>query len=245
MFFIPPKKNKQTLRARPRPPPIPPLKTSPMLQITPFPLNPISENTYILTDTTTSQCAIVDPGCLTPQETQQITQHIATHHLTPTHILLTHLHFDHIWGVATLAQQYPNIQILSHQADDYLLADNAPICSLFQLPAPQSFNITHHVTHGQNIQLGQSQLTVIETPGHTPGSICYHAPADSLLLSGDTLFQYSCGRTDLPGGSQKAIEQSIRTRLLTLPEQTKVYPGHGAPTTIQHEKLCNIVAISR
>lgn len=173
---------------------------------------------------------IVDPG----QESMRIVEFLQTHALTPTAILLTHAHFDHIGGVTDLQQKYPGIPVYIHPGDEPMFGH-----TLNQLPpdypvTPKPANLRDARTLSEILP----EVTVIETPGHTPGGVCYHFAADGLLLSGDTLFAGSVGRTDLPGGSMATLMESLK-KLTALPDNTTVIPGHGPSTTIAAEKEGN------
>lgn len=169
---------------------------------------------------------IVDPG----QEGERIVSTLARHKLEPAAILLTHAHFDHIGAIPALQAKYPDLPVFLHAADrgafGHPMNQYPPDYPQVALPA----NLRNCQENGV--------AEVIETPGHTPGGVCYYLPALKLLLSGDTLFAGSIGRTDLPGGDSGTLLASLR-KLTTLPDDTRVLPGHGPETTIAEEKRSN------
>ena len=173
---------------------------------------------------------IVDPG----QEAGRIIDVLAKKGLEPAAVLLTHAHFDHISGIPGLVEKFPELPIYVHERD-------APMFGhpLNQLPPEYpSFAKPRTLTTLDKLE-GLEGLEIIETPGHTPGGVCYYFPKDKLLLSGDTLFAGSVGRTDLPGGDMATLMNSLQ-KLTALPDDTLVIPGHGMHTTIAAEKRGNM-----
>lgn len=182
------------------------------------------------------EAIVVDPGAWRPQDVQAIVSAIDNTGANVVAIVNTHGHLDHIAANSTLKSRF-QAPIWIHAADANMLTDaNANGSSLFglQVSSPPADRL---LEDGEVIPLGKSQLTVIATPGHTQGCICLLG--DNQLISGDTLFQGGVGRTDLPGGCATTIIESIRSKLLTLPGTTCVYPGHGPSTTIDQEKRGN------
>ena len=172
---------------------------------------------------------IVDPG----QEPKRIIDTLAKKGLEPAAILLTHAHFDHISAVPGLLEKFPDLPVYVHQKD-------APMFGhpLNQLPPEYpSFAKPKNLANLNSLDSLEG-LEILETPGHTPGGVCYHFPAMKLLLSGDTLFAGSVGRTDLPGGDMATLMDSLQ-KLTALPDDTLVIPGHGPHTTIAAEKRGN------
>ena len=171
---------------------------------------------------------IIDPG----SEPDRIEAALAKANATPELILLTHAHFDHICAVAGLQARHPGLPVYIHPADAQVIAHPLNQCPPEYPPSPMPQNLRDcRELKG---------VSVIETPGHTPGGCCYHFPEASLLLSGDTLFAGSVGRTDFPGGNMKALMASLQ-KLLALPDSTTVVPGHGPLTTIGDERRSNPV----
>ena len=172
---------------------------------------------------------IVDPG----QEPERIIDLLAKKGLEPAAILLTHAHFDHISGIPGLLKKFPDLPVSVHEKDMPMFGH-----PLNQLPPEYpSFAKPHNLKTLDKLE-GLEGLEIIETPGHTPGGVCYYFPKDKLLLSGDTLFAGSVGRTDLPGGDMATLMDSLR-KLTALPDDTLVIPGHGMHTRIALEKSGN------
>lgn len=208
-----------------------------MLKIDTFTFNPFSENTYLLSDDS-GECVIVDPGCYTAEEKEELSRSIEEKSLKPVKILLTHAHIDHILGNNYLAGKY-NIPIVMNALEIDLLQAAKVYGEMWGIivepsPAPELF-----LKEGDIFSFGHTKLEVIFTPGHSPGSFSYFDRSTNQLLAGDALFQESIGRTDLPGGSFPELERSIQDKLYLLPENAIVYPGHGPTTTIGHEKKAN------
>lgn len=185
--------------------------------------------------------AVVDPG----GADDELLEYIAASGVKKLSIVLTHGHFDHVGGVADLLEKYPDSRIYIHEADRLYLGDTG-IAEHLKCFAPihmeryiKEYETTHKnfpqptdIIHDGDIVNG---FTVIHTPGHTPGSVCFYSEAEKTLFAGDTLFRHTRGRTDLYGSSEKDITQSLK-KLLHLPADTAVYPGHGSSTTIAEEQ---------
>lgn len=169
---------------------------------------------------------IVDPG----QEGARIASLLEKKGLVPEAVLLTHAHFDHITGIAELQKLFPGLPVFVHKADTVMFGH-----PFNQMPGEYaSIGVPSGIRDVNDLKICE----VIHTPGHTPGGVCYHFSEDKLLLSGDTLFAGSIGRTDFPGGSMSMMMESLK-KLMALPDDTLVIPGHGSHTTIGREKASN------
>lgn len=207
---------------------------SPCLRRKTFAVPPLGCNCSIIWDTRTKKGVVVDPG----GNPEHIIQEITSLELTITGILHTHAHFDHFLasGILKDATRAP----LGLCSDDAKLWDMLEIqCQLFGVPFVPVPPPDWWLRDEEVLTIGSLQGMAIHTPGHTPGSLCFHFPEAHVLLSGDTLFRGGIGRTDLWGGDSQAIEHSIRERIYTLPPDTQVVPGHGPETQIEFEQAHN------
>lgn len=207
------------------------------IQISSFTFNPFAENTYIISDST-QQCAIIDPGCSTPDEQDQLTSYISEKGLTPIHLINTHCHIDHVLGNKFVAEKY-NLPLTSHQGEQVVLDMQPSVSQMYGIPYDPSPAISIFIDEGDSIDLGSAQLKVLYTPGHSPASVSLYCEETLQLIAGDVLFDGSIGRTDLPGGDFNTLIQSIRDKLLVLNDKVVVFPGHGAYTTIGKERRSN------
>ena len=208
-----------------------------MLTIHTFTFNPFSENSYILADET-RECVIIDPGCHTTAEEQELTEFVQNAGLKPVRLLNTHCHVDHVFGNQFVADQW-KLGLEIHEKDVPILNSFPAVCKMYGFPGGPQPEPSRFMEEREVIRFGNTELLVLFTPGHSPGSVCFYNEKNSLVIGGDVLFQGSIGRTDLPGGDYDTLENSIRTQLYTLPENVKVYPGHGPATTIGFEKRNN------
>lgn len=209
------------------------------MNISRFELNPFGENTYILWHKTAKKAIVVDPGMMRDDERDLIVDFLDRHELTLQAVILTHIHIDHVTGAKWLADKY-DVKILASKADEILSASLPMQAQLFGLKVEvPSFSIDQALKDGDELLLGGEKIVVLATPGHSPGGICLYMPDSATVISGDTLFEGSIGRTDLPGGNFDRLITSIKTKLLTLPDDTVVAPGHGYTTTIGAERLHN------
>ncbi len=201
--------------------------------------NPFQENTYVVWDEASMEAAIVDCGALFPQEEERIEAFVNDNNLKVKYILNTHLHLDHCFGNAWAARRY-GILPMAHEEDETLLARMGEQARMFGLPFEvRTEKLGGYLKDGDVLTLGENRIEVIHTPGHSRGGLCFYIPSAGWLISGDSLFEGSIGRTDLEGGSYATLIKSITERLMALPEDTVVYPGHGPYTTIGDEKKSN------
>ena len=209
------------------------------MKIKQIPNNPFQENTYVVWDEATMEAAIVDCGALFPQEKERIDVFVNDNNLKIKYILNTHLHLDHCFGNAWAAERY-GVLPMAHEDDETLLARMGEQARMFGLPFEvKTEKLGGYLGDGDVLKLGDNEIRVIHTPGHSRGGLCFYIPSAGWLISGDSLFEGSIGRTDLEGGSYATLIKSITERLMTLPEDTVVYPGHGSYTTIGEEKKSN------
>ncbi len=204
-------------------------------RIQPFVFNGFGVNTYVLSDDS-NQCIIVDAACVTDQERSLLKDFIDKHNLKPLWQISTHTHVDHIAGCAFVKNTW-QIPWLLHP-DAITLLNQAPMyasmfgISLDHMPEPDQWLADNDV-----IQAGDMTFKILHCPGHAPGSVCLYT--ENLVITGDVLFNGSIGRSDLPGGDFDLLLKSIAEKLLNLPDETIVYPGHGPATSIGEEKLHN------
>ena len=208
-----------------------------MLKLRSFVFSPIQENTYVIFNETGS-CLIIDPGCYFDAEKDELAQFISDEALKPVMLINTHCHLDHVFGNKFIAEKY-NLTLQIHEKEKVLL-EFAPASGLmWNMPFDNYTGDLIHLEEGDTIKLGDDELKVLLTPGHSPGSISFYCEKQQFVISGDVLFNRSIGRTDLPGGDLDTLLGSIREKLFALPNEVKVYSGHGPVTTIGEEKREN------
>ncbi len=207
------------------------------MQIHKLTFNDFRVNTYILTDQT-RECLIVDAACHMPEEEQQLSRFIKEKHLMPVKMVNTHNHIDHILGNLFVRETY-NIPLIAHKAGDGFLKTAEGSASVFGFQLKGTVKPECYVAEGDNITFGETTLKVLYTPGHAVGSICLYEKKAGILISGDVLFRDSIGRTDLPTGDYELLNENIKNKLYSLPDETVVYPGHGPETTIGEEIMNN------
>jgi len=208
-----------------------------MLKIKQFIFNPLQENTFLAFNDE-GDCAVIDPGCNSEYEYEELTDFITESRLTPKYLLNTHCHLDHVFGNKFIADTY-GLQLHLHPGEKVVLDAAPEVAQRWGLPFEPYEGDLIFLEEGSRVKLGQYELEVLLTPGHSPASISFYCASQRLVLSGDVLFYQSIGRTDLPGGDYETLITSIREKLFTLPEDVRVYPGHGGSTNIGYERKNN------
>jgi hydroxyacylglutathione hydrolase len=208
-----------------------------MLTVKSFEFNPVQENTYVLF-TQKDACCIIDPGCYFPGERAALQEFVEQQGLSPILLLNTHCHLDHVFGNKFVHETW-YLPLHLHE-NELPVLDGAPEWGLrWELPFENYRGEYVFLTPGQQISIGEDQLTVLFLPGHSPGSVGFYCEEQGFIIGGDVLFREGIGRTDFPGGDHATLMSSIKQQLFTLPDDTIIYPGHGQPTTIGWEKAHN------
>jgi hydroxyacylglutathione hydrolase len=207
------------------------------MNIVKFVFSPFYENTYILYDET-KKCVIIDPGCYDDKERKRLVELIESRDLIPVRLINTHCHIDHIFGNKFVSELY-KLPLESHKDEQQMIEYSELKAGNYGVTLEKSPNISVFWDEGDVITFGNSELEVLFTPGHSPASISFYNRKGNFIIGGDVLFRESIGRTDLQGGSFETLANSIRTKFFTLPDETKVYSGHGEVTTVGHEKVNN------
>jgi glyoxylase-like metal-dependent hydrolase (beta-lactamase superfamily II) len=208
-----------------------------MVKVKKFVVNPLQENTFLISDET-GECVFVDPGFHFQVEHEEIKQYISDNSLTPVKIANTHCHFDHIMGVEFIRNEF-NIPFVAHPDDAFWIEkaiDQGRMFGFEMEPVnpPDSF-----FAENEMLKFGNTELEIIHVPGHSPGHVVFYSEKEKVIIGGDVLFHGSIGRTDLPGGDHQTLISGIKNKLFALPDETKVYCGHGPETTIGFEKETN------
>ncbi len=208
------------------------------LQIHAWVFNDFAENTYLIWDEDSSLGILIDPGCATPEEQQEVYNWLNRFHIQLQAIILTHAHLDHIVGVAPLTRTL-NVPLWMHRDDLILLEQAETQGQMWGIPVEKPPAPSRFLNDGDTFTLNHFTCQILHVPGHSPGHIALYFPGVNWLIAGDLLFAGSIGRTDLPGGNYSTLMQSIERLLRECPPQTTVYPGHGPPTTLQAERQSN------
>ena len=199
-----------------------------------FPVGPLQCNCSIIGDEASREALVIDPG----DEISEILASVQKHNLQVKQIIITHAHIDHVGGAMKL-RQATGAPILINENDYALLKMLDVQAAWLGMQDPGKVEVAASLGESDRVKAGALSANVLHTPGHTEGSICLYFPTEKTLIAGDTLFAGSIGRTDLPGGSFEKIIRSIHGKLLTLPDETVVVPGHGELTTIGQERESN------
>src|SRR4030066_240504 len=210
-----------------------------MIKIKKFSFSSFLENTYLIWDESSKETMIVDPGCYDSYEEKELEGFISSNKLVVRYLVNTHCHIDHIFGCRFVKENY--------KVPYYAPENDLPLIEQFDKqieflgmelkinpPLPD-----HYISEDLKLKLGKTEPVFLFTPGHTPGEYCIYFPEDKICLTGDVLFQSSVGRADLWGGNYDTLLQSIKTKLLSLPDETVIYSGHGDESTIGDEKKYN------
>lgn len=197
-------------------------------------VGPLGVNCFVMGCTATHEGVIVDPG----GNLELIEDAVQRHALKIVAIINTHGHFDHVGGNRQAVTAFA-APLMIHQDDAVMLARVADVAGMYGMQGENSPPADDYLVDGLEITFGTNRIKVLHTPGHTLGGCCLYLAAEKIVITGDTLFADSIGRTDLPGGSHEQLLQSIRSKLFTLPEDVTAWPGHGPKTTIAHEKRNN------
>ncbi len=208
-----------------------------MLTIKAFTFNPLGENTYVLSDET-QEAVIIDPGCYEKDEQEELADYIKTKQLKVVKLLNTHGHVDHVLGNYFVKEQF-KVPLLIYPGDEATLRAVAAYAQSYGFVRYTPAEPDGYLEEGSTVTFGNTKLKILFVPGHAPGHIAFLHEESKQVIAGDVLFYESIGRADLPGGNFNTLIKSIHTQLFTLPDETKVYPGHGPATTIAHEKKYN------
>lgn len=209
------------------------------MKISRFIVNPFGVNTYIMWDPESREAAIIDPGMTDDAEIKAVDSFIEREHLKPVHLINTHMHLDHIFSNLYIKDKY-GLDIKAHREDDFLGRSLEDQIGRFRMPVrAKNHGLDTELHDGERLYLGKEPIEVICVPGHSPGSIALYCPESKFVVTGDALFKGSIGRTDLPKGDFTTLVNSIRDRLLTLPADTAILPGHGPETTVGYERSYN------
>ena len=203
------------------------------MKINHYVVGPVQTNCYVVINEDTKECFVIDPGA----SAKQLAERIRKDELTPVAILLTHGHFDHAGAAEELAKEF-DVKIYAQEAEKDTLANPQKNVS-WMMGGSETYHADEFLKDEQEVEFAGFKIKVLHTPGHTEGGCYYYIADEDVVFTGDTLFAQSVGRTDFPGGSMSQIVRSIKEKLMVLPDDTTVYPGHGDPTTIETERMYN------
>lgn len=208
-----------------------------MLTVQSFAFNPFSENTYVVFNEN-KDAFIIDPGNFSEAETETLKKFIADQNLKIKNILLTHAHIDHVLGLQSVYDEY-EVPVLLHETEKEMLDRNPMDANRFGFFFKPFNGEVEFLKENETITLGEENFKILLVPGHSPGHIAFYNESQKTVISGDVLFEGSIGRTDLYKGNHEQLLESIKTKLFVLPDDTKVYNGHGNPTQIGFERKYN------
>lgn len=208
-----------------------------MISVKKFVFNPFQENTYLLYDQS-GDCIVIDAGNYQQKENEQLHLFLKEKSLYPVRLINTHGHVDHILGNSWFLEVF-GLQTEMHRSDEPLLKGAKEYGQIFEIDLDTPPPVGNYLKDGDRIDFGNSSVTSIHIPGHSPGSLVFYNKEQAFVIAGDVLFQGSIGRTDLPGGDYPTLITSISEKLLTLDDKVVVYPGHGDQTTVGNEKRFN------
>jgi len=206
-----------------------------MICVESFPLGPFQMNSHVVYDDQTREAVLFDTG----RDPQPVLDFIQANGLDLKLLLYTHAHLDHVEGHAAIRAKYPQIPCYIHAEEQFWIDGLATQAQMFHMPEPAPPQITRFIDEGERFTLDAFEIEVFHTPGHTPGGICYFIPQGPVLMAGDTIFYGSIGRTDFPRGDYDTLMASITQKVLTRPDETRIYSGHGPVTTVSRERAEN------
>lgn len=209
-----------------------------MILVERFVFNPFGENTYVLWDDNSKEGIVIDPGCADCVEEKRLFSFIEKSQINIKALINTHCHIDHILGNACLIDKL-HVTFYAPGKDVFLLDMAVEQAQAFGIKIKPSPKPDKFISEDLELLLGENKISFLFTPGHTPGEFCVYIQSSNICVTGDVLFKESIGRTDLWGGDYDALINSIKTKLMTLPDETIIYPGHGDESTLKHEKLNN------
>jgi hydroxyacylglutathione hydrolase len=204
-----------------------------MLTVEYFTFNPFQENTYIVYDDE-KNCIIIDPGCSNTFEEEELSIFISENQLKPSCIFLTHSHIDHVYGLAYVKSKY-QVPIVGHALANKGIASTQLVANLYGLNVTTPPDLDQTVDESDMVKIGQTEMKLLFCPGHSPDHLVLYNEKNGFAIVGDVIFKESIGRTDLPGGNYETLMESIHQKILLLPSNTILYPGHGPETTIKQE----------
>ncbi|MDB9881564.1 MBL fold metallo-hydrolase [Bacteroidia bacterium] len=208
-----------------------------MIQVHQLTYGPFAENTYLLSDDE-NNALVIDPGMYHAEENTRFFEYVNAQGLKLTRMILTHAHLDHVFGVNWINKTY-GLTAEVHAEDKFIYDNAAIVATQYGLQMETLVPPIVGLENGSLITFGDDQLLISLVPGHSPGSVCFYSKENNFIIGGDVIFQGSIGRTDLPGGSFDALINSIRTSVLSLPDDVVIYSGHGPITTIGQERVSN------